>query len=126
MPTPTDRIGLDTFADGELDWDHTDTVEHVDNTTRVSVLTTGNFTASGGSTPAATETVSGVSTDETVGIVPVVGVNNATTHGQSYAFNVDDSAKWDGSQWNVTLTVNWDTDPGSTNDTDMNYRIYEE
>jgi len=30
MPTPTDRLGLDTFDPGEDNWSHTDTVESLD------------------------------------------------------------------------------------------------
>ena len=30
MPTPTDRLGLNTFAQGEDNWDHTDTVQEFD------------------------------------------------------------------------------------------------
>lgn len=131
MASTTNRLSLDKYSDGE-DWDHSDTVDQVDEVASVQLLDSGTFTLSGGSSPAASETITGVSSSETSRPgSAVLNVDSTTSHSADYEFSFgsgDMSTLYDQSdgEWDVTLTVNWDTDPGGGNDVTVSYRIYEE
>jgi hypothetical protein len=131
MVNQSPRIGLDRYQKGE-DWDHTDLVNQVDQVTPIGTLKTGTFTLSGGSTPAADVTITGVSSNETSRPARLtLNVDSGTTHAQDYSFNCGNDnmqTAWDQSagQWDVRITVPWDTDPGGGNDVTVSYRIYEE
>lgn len=75
-------------------------------------------TASGGSSPAFDGAVLDVSDEQTQKFDVVVSVDSAASF--EYAYNTDISKHWTGSQWNVDVTINWDTDPGAGNDVDFN------
>lgn len=126
MVTQTPRVGLDDYAAGDDNWDHSDTVNHVDKVTPTGLLDTGTFTATGGSST--THTVSGVSSTQTIAIRGVVGVDADPSFSADYAFSESISKAWDDTNqhWDVTITVTWDTDPGAGNDVTMNYRLYSE
>jgi len=131
MATDSPRLSLSRFDKGD-DWDHTDLVNQVDEVVPVQLLASGTFTLSGGSSPAADETITDVSDTETERPGRcVLNVDSATSHSQDYEFNFgtgDMQTLWDqtNNRWDVTLTVTWDTDPGNNNDVTVSYRIYEE
>lgn len=89
------------------------------------ILDSGTFTASGGSTPAADVTQTGVTSDQTAQFDVIVSVDSDPAFNADYAFNYDVSRAWDDSdsEWDITITVNWDTDPGSSNDVTMKYSV---
>jgi len=131
MATDSPRLSLSRFDQGDS-WDHTDLVNQVDEVVPRALLDSGTFTLTGGSTPAADETITNVSGDETDRPSRlVINVDSATSHSQDYAFNAGNDnmqTAWDQSagQWDVRITIPWDTDPGNGNDVTVSYRIYEE
>lgn len=127
MAGNTSRVGFNTYNDGE-DWDHNPDFELLDETTPIGLADSGTITLSGGSSPAADTTIEGVSSTQTSGFRVVIGVDSDPSFNADYAFNWDHSVVWDDSDssWDVTITVNWDTDPGNNNDVTADYRIYRE
>lgn len=127
MPYQSARLGLDKFNKYE-EYSHSDTVNHVDETAPLGLEAAGTFTASGGASPAAEHAVTGVSTTQTVALRCEVGVDADPQFDGDYGFNYDVTRTWvdADSQWDVTITVNWDTDPGDANDVTLTYRIYAE
>jgi len=90
----------------------------------VNVLTTGTFTHTGGS--ATSETVTGVTTDQTANLYVEVGVSADPSFSADYAWDWTDYETWDdlAGEKDVTIDATWNTDPGSGNDVVLDYRIY--
>jgi len=90
----------------------------------VNVLATGTFTHTGGS--ATSETIAGVTTDQTANLYVEVGVDADPSFSANYAWDYTWGEAWDdtNSQKDVTIDAAWDTDPGSGNDVVLDYRIY--
>lgn len=82
------------------------------------ILASSSITLTGDSTPAAETTLAGVTNDQLRGVDSLVRVDSDPSFDADYAFNWDHSQKWDDSDSEVdlTVTINWDTDPGSSND----------
>jgi len=127
MAGTTSRVGYQTYNDGE-DWEYNTDFQLLDKTTPKGLADNGTITLSGGSTPAVNTTITDVSSTQTSAFRIVVGVNSDPSFDADYAFNYDFSAIWDDSDgsWDIEITVNWDTDPGSSNDITAFYRVYEE
>jgi len=89
-------------------------------------ITTGTITASGGSSPAVNTTIADVSSDQTEQFDVVVSVDSDPSFSADYGFNWDWSQLWDDSDqaWDIEITVNWDTDPGSSNDVSLKYEVF--
>lgn len=92
-----------------------------------TVLASQSITLSGGSTPAFDGTLNGVTSDQLRDFWVVVSVDADPAFSGDYAYNYDHSRVWDNanSQIDVDVTVNWDTDPGSTNDVSATVYVVE-
>jgi hypothetical protein len=115
-------------AEDETGWGRKKNADWDDLDARVPwELATGTITASGGSTPAVETTVQGVASDQLQLFDVMLGVAADPAFDADYAFNYDLSRQWDdtNSEWNLSITVNWDTDPGSGNDVTLRYSVQE-
>ena len=85
----------------------------------------GTFTHTGGSST--TVVISGISTIETQRFGVYFGVSTDPDFSGDYAFNTDYSRSWNDSagEWDVDVTLTWDTDPGSGNDLGIQYTAYD-
>jgi len=90
----------------------------------VTVLDTGVFNHTGGSSTS--ETIAGVTTDQTENLYVEVGVNADPSFDANYAWDYDWGEAWDNAsgEKDVTIDASWDTDPGSGNDVELDYRVY--
>lgn len=106
------------------DWDNT--VESLDDDIPHE-LATGTITASGGASPAATVRATGVVASQTSYFDVLCKVDSDPSWNATYAFNYDVSRRWDDTdgEWDVDITVTWDTDPGSGNDLTLRYTVRE-
>lgn len=88
-------------------------------------LDTGTVTASGGSTPAVDTTLTNVGISQTDPHDLVVYPDADPGFNADYAFNYDWGFQWDDdvSEVDINLTVNWDTDPGATNDVTLRWEL---
>lgn len=95
------------------------------NASTVTQIATGTVTATGGSTPALNTTLQNVSTNQLLDYVFTVYVESDPSFNADYAFNFDYSHSWDdaNSELDIDLVVNWDTDPGSSNDLSLRWEV---
>jgi hypothetical protein len=94
-----------------------------DNLT-VSQDSTGTITATGGSSPAV-DTVVSTSLSQTDPYDVLLYVDSDPTFDADYQFNWDYAHFWDDSEstLKIDFTVNWDTDPGNTNDVTLRWEV---
>jgi len=85
----------------------------------------GTFTHTGGS--ATTVVISGISTIETQRFGVYFAVDTDPGFSGDYAFNTEVSKSWNDSagEWDIDVTLSWDTDPGSGNDLEIRYTAYD-
>lgn len=96
------------------------TVGSADPTDNLEVVKEYQITASSGSTPAFDGELTNAYTEQLGAFDVTVTPTNELN--QTYGFNYDDGKNWNNGSWDVPLTVNWDTDPGS--DLDLTVRIH--
>jgi hypothetical protein len=84
----------------------------------------GTITATGGSSPAA-DTVVSTSLSQTDAYDTLLYVDSDPAFDADYQFNWDYAHFWDdsGSALKIDFTVNWDTDPGNTNDVNLRWEV---
>lgn len=94
-----------------------------DNLT-VDTADTGTFTASGGSSPAV-DTVVNTSLAQTDAYDVLLYVDSDPAFNADYQFNYDHAHFWDDSAGTLKIdwTVNWDTDPGASNDVSLRWEV---
>jgi len=116
--------GLDFGADLTATDNGDGTVTVDSDAAGVTVLASGTFTHTGGS--ATSNTVAGVTTDQTANLYVEVGVDADPSFAANYAWDYSWGEAWDdtNSEKDVTIDAAWDTDPGSGNDVVLDYRIY--
>lgn len=88
-------------------------------------VATGTVTASGGSSPAVDTLINNAFTTETQDYVFAVYTDADPAFNADYAYNYDYTHAWDqsGGHVDIDLTVNWDTDPGATNDVTLRWEV---
>lgn len=93
------------------------------SSTGITVLDSGQITATGGSSPAVNTTVN-VSINEDARF-DVRMYSSGAAFATDYAWNYDWSYKYDDSagQVQIEFTVNWDTDPGGGNDVELDWEL---
>jgi len=114
----------DATIDGDLvtvsNEDSHDELADVDPTDHLEVVKEYQITLSTGNSPAFDGTLTEVLDDQftafDVTVAPTSGLDD------TYGFNYDDGRHWNNGSWDVPLTVNWDTDPGT--DLEVTVRIH--
>jgi hypothetical protein len=117
------EINLSDIAGSNISVDATN--DELDASAGVSQVATGTVTATGGSSPAVNTTLTNVSTTQTLDYWLTVHVDSDPSFNADYAFNYDYYHQWDDSdsQLDINLIVNWDTDPGSSNDVTLRWEV---
>lgn len=117
--------GASGAAGDHLEWTGSDVRWNPPPEQQAMVYSSGSVTHTGGSST--TVTIQGVAPDQTAQFAVVVGVNTAPSWSADYGFDVDVARQWDStnSELDLELTLTWTTDPGSGNDLDVGYTIWD-